>query len=399
LDSSELWWSRGGRGDLPGQQDLIREANEAATTLADDRSHAVAALLAGRYAVGAGTLPEAVALLGDAARYARSSGDELLLLDALTLLGHHTVGLSLTKGAALLDEARSVADRIARLPSALSEPALWDLRVAKLQCMAGVAAFDSGRFDAAEDLLVNAVDGAAAAGFDDLRATATNYLCQMLTGAGRFRAAESLMAAEIELMSDYADDSPHQAYNRALLGKIRIEDGRPQDAEDDIVKAWTSLSKHPHEGTLTLVRNYLAELLIHNGYAGRDLARADQLLEESLADCRRTGFQRSEIAALCLRAMIYGEQERHTDAYSISGEAKNLLEAAGGCLPALRTEEVYYTHYVASAAIGRDADAASALESARSTVLAKADSIADPQLRAVFLGRVPINAALFAVQP
>jgi tetratricopeptide (TPR) repeat protein len=256
-----------------------------------------------------------------------------------------------------------------------------------------VAEFDLGHFDTGERLLRQALGAASAAGLHDQRATSTNYLCQLLIAAGRFGEAEETLTREIDLLGGYAADSPHQAYNRALLGKARIEDARPDDAGPEIETAWALLEKRPHYGILTLVRNYLAELLLQPHYAGRDIGAAENLLRESVRECRRTGFQRSEVAALCLLSLARQELGDGAEAVRHSTEAVRLLEAAGGTMPALRTEEVYHRHYAALSAAGRDADAADALRETRRCILAKADSIADPGLRTAFLRRVSLNRA------
>ncbi|MFC9910573.1 hypothetical protein [Streptomyces sp. NPDC127197] len=402
LDASELWWSTGGStGAEPelAHDDLVDEAGQVAATAGDQRSRAVAALLRGRHLVGSDGLGQAVAAFAEAARLAEEAGDDLLLLDALTLQGHHTVGRSITKGATLLAEAQRIAERIAeRHGPDTTGPAFahWTLRIAKLDCVRGVAEFDLGHFDTGERLLRQAHGAATAAGLHDQRATSTNYLCQLLIAAGRFGEAEAALTQEIDLLGGYAADSPHQAYNRALLGKARIEDARPDAAGPEIETAWALLKKRPHHGILTLVRNYLAELLLQPRYTGRDLGTAENLLRESARECRRTGFQRSEVAALCLLSLVRQDLGDGVAAVRHSTEAVRLLEAAGGTMPALRTEEVYYRHYAALSGVGRNIDAASALREARRCILAKADSIADPGLRTTFLRQVPLNRAALA---
>ncbi|UUU30940.1 hypothetical protein JIX56_14055 [Streptomyces sp. CA-210063] len=399
LDASELWWSTGsssGTEPEPAHDDLVDEARQVAVILGNQRSRAVAALLRGRHLIGSNGLGRAVAAFAEAARLAEDAGDDLLLLDALTLQGHHTVGRSITKGAALLAEAQRIAERIAdrRGPDAAGPAfAHWTLRIAKLDCVRGVAEFDLGHFDTGERLLRQALVVATAADLHDQRATSTNYLCQLLIAAGRFGEAEATLTREIDLLGGYAADSPHQAYNRALLGKTRIEDARPDDAGPEIEIAWGLLEKRPHHGILTLVRNYLAELLLQPRYTGRDLGTAENLLRESIWECRRTDFQRSEVAALCLLSLVRQELGDSAAAVRHSAGAVELLEAAGGTMPALRTEEVYHRHYVALSGVGREVDAADALRKARRCILAKADSIADPGLRTTFLQRVPLNRA------
>ncbi|MFD0532424.1 hypothetical protein ACFQ1I_46970 [Kitasatospora arboriphila] len=278
----------------------------------------------------------------------------------------------------------------------MNDSAHWTLRTAKLNCMSGVAEFDRGRFDEGERLLRLAVAEAAGAACRDLRATSTNYLSQLLIAAGRFAEAEAMLSAEIDSLGGYAADSPHQAYNRALLGKARLEDARPAEAAGEIIAAWALQSSRPHKGIATLVRNYLAELLLHPAYTRRDPARAERLLHKSVDECRRTGYQRSEVAARCLLATACLELRSSHEAVDHSSKAVRRLEEAGGAMPALRSEEVYYLHHTVLLRLGRDREATRALGEAQRLILAKANTIADPARRRTFLRAVPLNRAALA---
>lgn len=383
LDAGELWWSTGGAGEESVDDALVGEAQAVAQVLGDRRSLGVAALVRGRHLAGADGLGQAVSVLGEAARLAGEAGDDVLLLDALTLQGHYTVGRSVAAGVALLGRAQEVADRLP--PDRSPRQAL---RTAKLTCVRGVAEFDLGRFDTGEALLRTALSTSTTAQLPDLRASATNYLCQLLISAGRFEEAERMLTEELALLGHYAADSPHQAYNHALLGKARIEAGRPEEAVRCMRTAWELVADHGPFGIRTLIRNYLAELFIHPVDGRRALHVAESLLRDSVEECRTTGFQRSEVAALTLWSLVRRELDDDQGALAHSTEAVRLLEEAGGVMPALRGEEVYYVH-----SLGGEGGA---LEEARRIVREKAGSIGDLAAREVFLHQVPLNRAILA---
>lgn len=394
LDASEMWWAMGSAaGSKPEIDVLVREAAEIAERLDDERAAGVASLLRGRYLAVSARLQQAIEAFDEAARLARRSGDDLLLLDALTFLGHHAVGRDIQKGVALLKDARQVAERIAGLHE--GPPTNWVLRTTRLNCLLGVAEFDLGHFDVGERLLRRAVEEATSAGLADQQSISTNYLGQLLISAGRFSEAEELLSQVIALLGRCAKGSPYQAYNLALLGKSRVEDGKPEEAEQAIEEAWNLLRSQPHLGIATLVANYLAELLLQPNYSGRDLGRAEALLRESIEECQRSGYQRSEVAALCLLSKVQLELGHVGQAVLLCGEAVRQLEAAGGMMPALRTEEIYHGQYEALRKSGRLAEATRSLKEARRHALAKADSIADPVQRMTFLRRVRLNQAIF----
>ena len=83
------------------------------------------------------------------------------------------------------------------------------------------------------------------------------------------------------------------------------------------------------------------------------------------------------------------------DALDASGRAVSRL-AATGTLPALRSEEVYLTRYKVLRAAGAADEAASWLDRARQTLLAKAATLPTRKLRDQFLGGTPVSRDIVA---
>ncbi|MGK5543199.1 hypothetical protein ACSNOH_00360 [Streptomyces sp. URMC 127] len=405
LTASELWWrdgNGGGGGDgtigvepwpaVPVRT-LVARAEAGASRAADPALKATARHMAGQHLVVTHSLDAALAALAEAVELARSAGDTFTELEALTDLGHCTVGRDLKAGVGMLERAETLASRP---PSTFLHPeqaALLPMTLARLTGHIGVAAFDRGAFDTAESRLRDSLRRLSPRNTPGPYAKMTNFLGQLLTAAGRFEEAESLLTEAVGRLAPRATASTHQGYNLGLLGKLYLEWDRPAQAAPPLLAGWDHLRAAPHVSLLPLLRNYLGELLMHPGYADRDVSRACELFTETVEECRRTGFQRSEIAALMLGArgaLQLGDPER---ALALSGRAVERL-AETGEMPALRSEEVYFTRYEILRSADRQEQAGHWLDRARQVLLAKGRTITDPAARNAFYTRVPTSRAI-----
>jgi tetratricopeptide (TPR) repeat protein len=391
LVSTELWWNNG----LPLRQvrAYVDVATEAAARSADPALQALAECLHGRYLLATDGLPEAVAVFTRAVELAGGSGSVLARLEALADLGHHLVGLNLNRGIGVLGDALSAADRATDAPAA--DLPLVRIHQARIPGLIGVAAYDAGWFGEAEASLRRSVRGLAALHAWDQFAMISNYLAQLLTETGRFAEAEEILRAALAPLQAHADLSTHQGYNLGLLGKCYLDWGKFDAAAAAITAGWDRVATTGHQAVLPILRNYLGELAMHQDNPRRDPDRARELFDETIAECGQTGFRRSEVGALALRAVADLAAGRLADALDASERAVSWLDEAG-TLPALRTEEVYLTRYKVLRAAGAEPEAAGWADRARQTLMAKAASLASPQLRSQFLSGTPVSREIIA---
>ncbi|WKU42943.1 hypothetical protein Q3V23_02030 [Streptomyces sp. VNUA116] len=407
LSASELWWRSGdGNGDGNGTigiepwpavplHTLVTQAEEAAARTADRALRASARHMAGQHLVVTHSLDAALTALTKAVELARAAGDTFTELEALTDLGHCTVGRDMKLGVGMLERAETLASRS---PGAFLHPEqaeLLPMTLARLTGHIGVAAFDRGTFDTAESRLRDSLHRLSPGNTPGPYAKMTNFLGQLLTAAGRFEEAEVLLTEAVGRIAPRATASTHQGYNLGLLGKLYLEWDRPDQAAPPLLAGWEHLRAAPHVSLLPLLRNYLGELLMHPSYARRDVTRACDLFTETVEECRRTGFQRSEIAALMLGARGALQLGDPQSALALSDRAVERL-AETGEMPALRSEEVYFTRYEILLSAGRQEHATPWLDRARAVLLAKGRTIADPAARNAFYTRVPTSRSILA---
>jgi tetratricopeptide (TPR) repeat protein len=392
LATTEMWWNSG--VPLSQVRAIVDLAQQAAARAADPELQALATCLRGRYLIATNGLPEAVAVFDCAAKLADQSDGILAQLEALADLGHHSVGLNMNRGITVLRDALAAAERPVRAP-AVDLP-LIRIQQARIHGLIGVAAYDAGSFGEAESSLRRSIDGLASLRAWDQYAMIANYMAQLLTETGRFADAEAILHTALTPLQAHADLSMHQGYNLGLLGKCYLDWGKIDAAAAAITAGWDRVAASGHRGVLPILRNYLGELEMHPENPHRSLDRARDLFDETIAECRRTGFQRSEVGALALRALADLSAGRLTDALDASEGAVGRLEETGP-LPALRSEEVYLTRYKVLHAAGASAEAAVWAARARQTIMAKARSLPSAQLREQFLAGTPVAREILAV--
>ena len=388
LSASQRWWRPDDTPQLPVSR-LVAEASAIAASSDDPTVKAIARHAEGMYLIATSGLPPAIAVFEEAARHGRDSTDPYALIDALSELGHHLAGQDLPRTLRLLTEAHRLVDALDQRELAVL------VRAGRISGFIGVAHFDAERFDEGEEWLRRSLTQLEAAGIVDQFLMISNYLGQLLIAAGRHDEGRAVLARAIDRTPRESHASMHLGYNLGLLGKLELEAGRPAVAEPLIRDGWRHLADTQHASVRPILRNYLAELLIHPGYGQRDLDAADTLLTETVADTRRTGFRRSEINALALHAQVRAELGDLDRAAALAGEAATRVRAAGA-LPALRTEEVFLVHHDVLRRQQHDREADDALRLAYTVLMDKAATIHDPARRAVFLTRVPVSAAIVA---
>lgn len=390
LMETEAWWHC---ADLPARQTLDSlgaAALRVARQVGQSALLSIAHTIHGKRLVACGDRTGAVASFREALRFARRSEDRRLLVDSLIDAAHYAAGGGVGCGRELLLEARTVLDATPTAGGCKSGILQQHSRF--LENM-GVLEFDSGNFGAAEDLLRACLLQATRNGVDLGSTLTANYLAQVLTASGRFSAAEELLLKAVGTPARVRPGNTVRGYNLALLGKVRLEAGAPDMASGPIVEGYSELCVTQHASVLPIVRNYYAELLIHPAFRGRDLDLATELLAVTAEECHRTGYVRSRVAAMALQAKIESERGDVRGALALAETAARLLSKAGS-LPAVRSEEIYLIYCETLRACGHHARADRVLAQASAILRSKADSLRRTEHRKAFLSAVGVSVSI-----
>jgi hypothetical protein len=150
----------------------------------------------------------------------------------------------------------------------------------------------------------------------------------------------------------------------------------------------------PDNAILPLVANYYAELLIETAL-DNDLAAAGRIIDMSIVLSKSNGFERSLVVAQILKARIALKQGDLAGALALSRCAAEALRSAG-LLPAVRSEEVYFIHYMCLQANGSAQEALEWLEEAARVVNAKSRGISNAQTRADYREKIRVSRAVIS---
>lgn len=391
LSSPLAWWHA--PETLAGRpfMDVVEAGVAAAGRTADQRLAAQLVFLKGKATLITGSLAAAIEIFADAVERCRAAGDDLGEVIGLTELGHATVGLDLEEGLRLQVRAHALLkELLSRVDAArVDEPGLSRHRH-RLEATIGAAYFDQGSMDEADQWLRWSFEGLRRHRMPDLVSTITNLHAQLLMATGRFEEAEELLVEALASPDGLEDVVVQRGYLNALLGKLYLEWERPRDAVRPLSEAWTGTRGSINTAVMPLIANYYAELLLSAESGVQDHVEARQILEQNLEQTVSSGFRRSEVASLMWLGRLDLDQHQRHEALEVSTRAVKMLEASGP-LPALRTEEVLFTHHQCLTAAGDLADAKRFLELAYDEVMRKADHLRDPAARERFLARVPLS--------
>ena len=330
-------------------------------------------------------LEEGIAGYREALALARSAGDVVGEFAILVNLGHHLDSVSLTEGWDVLQEAHSLLAAGA-LADRLDAPTMAR-ETERLQTMMGVAAFDLGRFGAALELLERSTQALRTSRRRDDTAWALAFLGQLYTAIGRYEDAEQALRDGIAVYADERTSLGLRGYLRALLGRLFVEWEPPRlaEAREHLLAGREETVESGYRSVLPLVQTCWAELLLAEGTPGA-LREADAGLEAA----ETFGWARSTIANASLRARVALAEGRAAEAVALSTRAVEELERLGGEVPAVRSEEILFTHARVLAGAG-SGEAARYAADAERIVRAKAATLEDP---AQFLERVRLSRAV-----
>jgi tetratricopeptide (TPR) repeat protein len=374
---------------------LGQRGEEAATRAGDRRALARLRFMRGDREVQLRGLDSALKMLGEAVELAREAGDPVTEFTALTGLGHQTASKDLTRGVAVLREAQALGERLRASGEAAADEAwLLDRHLLLLRGLIGIGEFDTGDYGTALTELNAVVSELERRGARWDIGLYCAFLAQVRTATGAFKLSEEVLNRGIAVIDEpYA----YRAYCQALLGKLYVEWERPDDAREPAEAGLAEAEALGHLGIVPLMRNYVGELYMDEHFAQRDLDVAQRHLDEAVAEAKKAGSCRAAVTALSLQARLQLKRDDPQAALERSSKAVAALEEHGD-MPAVRAEEILYTHHCVLETCGDAAAAARYLTAARDKLDAKAATL-DAALRPDFLERVPVSRAILAARP
>jgi tetratricopeptide (TPR) repeat protein len=372
---------------------LAQEGEKAAERAGIHSTLAQIKSLTGHLHIRSGNVVAALAVMREGAMIAKESGNRVTEFFVLAQLGRHLAKESLEESMALRYEAREVFEKY--VAGASLEPAHRDLLLRQFSTLLvyiGLGELDRGDYEKAVEQMERGIEEMRNRRMSDDLLAGLNYLGQAYALLGLFEEAERVVKEAIELQSRSGHDGPHPwtGYNLGLLGKIYMEGGRIADAVRVMADAVQISEAVQQADLLTLVRNYEAELLMHTLNPAADLARAERVLMVNLAESRTAALHRSAALALSLLALLRRKQGRLGAAATHSTEAIEYLERHGD-MPALRTEEILFSHHLVLRSLGREDEAVKFLARSRSVLQRKARRLQNRRFRTSFLRAVPLS--------
>jgi len=258
----------------------------------------------------------------------------------------------------------------------------------------GVGEFDKGNLSTGYNLLNETVDALRQLKIHDELIVTLNYLSQAQMATGLYEEAEASLKEAIQYGED--EDQPNRSWhalNQATLGKVYLEWGKLFEAEELLKAGWEQTQRAYRADLTPLVRNYFAELLMHPKYLVQNLDAAESQLKESISDTRSTQMHRSIVQSLTLYSKLEIRRGNSEKGLALSQQAVDYIERMGD-LPALRSEEVFFNHYLALSASNLTELARQYLRKALEKVTHKASSVNLPKHLESFWVRVELNAEI-----
>ena len=261
----------------------------------------------------------------------------------------------------------------------------------------GVGEFDHEHIGNGERLLEAAVAGLERLELPSDLLTTYNYLAQVYLAGGRFEQCEATLKKALAAHDEKIGPNAWHGNNLALLGKLYIEWGRLADSEQPLMDGFRESQRLPNIDLITLVRNYVAELLLHPDSPARNLQEARRLLVQNIEESRAGQFARSEVMSFSLLAQLELGTGHIDAALEHSRKAVGLLEAAG-VMPAVRSQEIFYQHALVLHRCELFEEARTYLGRAAAAIRTKAATIDSAEKRETFFAAVAINRQVLAAE-
>jgi tetratricopeptide (TPR) repeat protein len=381
----------GTEGEGAGVQALALEAEKIAEATGDPKLRANACYARAVVQIAFRGLEEGLAAYREALELARAAQDPLAEFAILMNYGHQLDSIDLEEGQKQLEQAHALLIGGA-LDAQLGEEQRA-AQTASLETLLGVAAFDLGRYSEALELLERSAAALREARRRDESAWAVAFLAQVQTAVGSWEEAEGSLRGGMELLADVPGSVGVRAYPARPAGPA-LPGAGARRASRRRGWSWPPPARRPRRpATSRRGRSWTRcgpELVLAES-TPESLAEADEVLRTT----ETFGWARSEIEGCSLLAQVALAAGRPADAVEPSTKAVAELEARGGAVPALRSEEVLWTHARVLHAAG-SAEAAEYATRAAEVLRAKAESLPDPEQRTRFETRVRLSREVLA---
>jgi tetratricopeptide (TPR) repeat protein len=385
LGGEPSWITDSGTGEGKRLVELAEDGVRAAGDLGDPKLKANALYAKAFVLTAYGGLEEALPVYQEALGLARSAGDPLAEFAILVKYGHHLDSVDLNEGWKLLQQAHDLL-----LGDALSEQLDERQRagqMALLESRLGIAAFDLGRYGEALDLLTRSSVALREFRTRDEGAWSLAFLAQVHTAVGLYEAGEATLREAIGIFADDSRPLGVRGYLNSLLGHLYLEWDPPKlaEARAALLRGREETKAAGYRSVMPFADIFWAELLVAEG-TPESLREADEVLAAS----RSFGWQRSEITARSLRALIALSEGRAAEALELSTQAVTPLEERGGVVPTVRAEEIFYSHARVLEGANQQGAGRYLAEAAR-VVHGKEGSLRDPAQRDSYRTRVRVS--------
>ena len=393
LMASEMNWA----SKTPDQQatpleELVNEAEAAAIRTQDLTLMAQIKFVRGQIIHVTRSVREALETMREALQLAQKADDPWTQFIIMSRLGHASAEQGLEAALNMLLQAADLYNtRLRSSPPPGLKPGVVERSYHRLESAIGVGRFDQGNYGEALEWLTKSATGLERLKMFDYLPAPYNFLAQLFIATGRFEDAELTLRKAIALYKDAKEPKPWNGYNMALLGKLYIEWDRVAEAVDPLVQGWQQTQATWYLAVVPLVRNYYAELLMNKEYPGHNWQDAERLLTETVQESERSGSARTLIAALSMLGRLALLQDHAEKAIEHSTRAIEHLKQMGMAMPALRTEEVLFNHYLVLTQAARQTEAREYLEQAHDVIRRKASTLKNDDERRSYLERVPLN--------
>ena len=390
LASSEFWWR--GKPELQSGLPLLElavEAAEAAERTGDLALCARILLMRGKVCHKTRTIGEAVEILSTAQTLARRAGDAVSEFMTTAEYGHVSTKVDLQRGLRILTEAESMFYETPELRETSNPVVLQSLTRVELQL--GINSFDAGDFGEAQRRIETCLARMRRLNLKDELPDGLNYAAQLHIAMGALDRAEDALKEAVNVQDPNRTPLAWHGYNLALLGKLKLEQQRVQEALALVQEGWAETEQTWLADLVPLVRNFYAEILLEAARGDpAQLQLAERMLIAALEESRSSELTRSEVAALSLLARLHLMRGDFQEALLASQEAVGILDRVGA-MPALRTEEVLYRHAVILDAAGDSKRASAVIRRAWQEIERKSASIPNREDRYRFREKVTLN--------
>lgn len=403
LGASEIWWrgNPGSENKWPESEILVEEAEESAIRTGDQSLIARIKYLKGKILLTTYSLDSSIQVLEEALKMTRDCKDWLTESFIMGQLGSFVLGnrtsntyLTFDSGLELLYNAYNLFEN--HVKSELNQNLFEDLNtyLYGLQGRIGIGEFDRGNFGETRKWIDKSITGLRKPKKPEL-SRSLSFLGQLYTAIGQFESAEDTLSEAISVIN-IDESSILRGYNMALLGKLYMEWCHIAQAEKPLLEGLKETEDIWQVDIVPVIRNYYTELLMHSGYKGYNLDKAEQCLKITVKEVKTTKFYRSLIVALSLWGKLALIQEDIDSALKHSTEAVNYLEKMG-TMPLVRMEEIFFNHYSILKAAGNSQDEAKPyLERAHYILQQKANSLENEDYKRTFLERVPLSQEIIS---